>query len=90
MKSMPRCAELPCGALMIALMAIALVPLPTHAAQQFVFGAMPDGQVVKQYQLTNKRGSKASVITLGATWKLSSCQDGYIRIHRGRDASREP
>jgi hypothetical protein len=51
---------------MIALMAIASVPLPAHAARQFVFGAMPDGQVVKQYQLTNKRGSKAWVITLGA------------------------
>lgn len=60
---------------MIALMAIALVPLPAHAAQQLVFGAMPDGQVVKQYQLTNKRGSRASVITLGAALRSLEVAD---------------
>jgi aldose 1-epimerase len=40
-----------------------------------VFGTTPDGQVVKQYSLTNARGTKALVITLGATLRSLEVHD---------------
>jgi aldose 1-epimerase len=54
-----------CGIVGIAVMALGAGA--TRAATQSVFGVTPDGQVVKQYRLTNARGTEATVITLGAT-----------------------
>lgn len=60
---------------MIAWMEFALVPLPIYAAQASKFGAMPDGEVVNEYRLTNQRGSRASVTTLGATLRALEVKD---------------
>ncbi|MDP9011848.1 MAG: galactose mutarotase [Pseudomonadota bacterium] len=62
-----------CGIAAIA--AMALGAGLTRAATQSVFGMTPDGQVVKQYTLTNARGSKALVITLGATLRSLEVHD---------------
>jgi aldose 1-epimerase len=66
-------AERLCGIVGIAV--IALGAGVTRAATQSVFGVTPDGQVVKQYRLTNARGTEALVITLGATLRSLEVRD---------------
>jgi aldose 1-epimerase len=66
-------AERLCGIVGIAVMALGAGA--TRAATQSVFGVTPDGQVVKQYRLTNARGTEAMVITLGATLRSLEVHD---------------
>ena len=66
-------AERLCG--IVGIVVVALGAGAARAATQSVFGVTPDGQVVKQYKLTNARGTEAMVITLGATLRSLEVHD---------------
>jgi aldose 1-epimerase len=63
------------GTLALLASNVLVLAAPVQAMTESEFGVMPDGQVVRQYRLTNARGTEADILSLGATLRTLKVRD---------------